>query len=114
MGITLGAMVTHFILLRIDGLDTFEHELAHALVALLFLRQITRFVSTRSSGGYVQHSGGFGGELGNHMIGLAPYYLPTFTIASVLFRPIVPMSWFPIFDGKRQKQQRLDRRADPQ
>jgi len=41
----------------------------------------------------------FGGDFGTLLIGLAPYYLPTFTLISVLVRPLIPAGWFPWFDG---------------
>jgi hypothetical protein len=99
MGTILGFIFYKFFLSRIAGLTTFEHELTHALVSLLFFRRITKFVSTRYNGGYVAHTGGTGGELGNHLIGLAPYFFPTFTILSALIRPLIPFSWFPFYDG---------------
>lgn len=46
----------------------------------------------------MQHSGGFGGELGDHFISLGPYFLPTFTLISILLRPFLPITWFPWFD----------------
>jgi len=36
--------------------------------------------------------------LGDDFIGLAPYFLPTFTFPSVILRPIVPLWGFPWFD----------------
>jgi hypothetical protein len=98
LGAVIGIVVDWFVLDRIPGLHTFEHELTHALVALVFLRPIARFVATRRSGGYVQHGGGFGGWIADDFIGFAPYVVPTFTVAAVLARPLVPAGWFPYYD----------------
>jgi hypothetical protein len=97
-GFILGCALDATLLRRIPGFDTFEHELTHATVGLMFLRKINRFVVTRQSGGMVQHSGGFGGELGSELIGMAPYYLPTFSFLLVLPRPWILISWFPWYD----------------
>jgi len=69
--------------------ETFEHELTHAIVALLFLRRIRNFTVTPDEGGSVQHTGGFGGGFGDEMIGLAPYYLPTFAFFSAFLYPFL-------------------------
>ena len=82
---------------RISGLDTFRHEVGHALTALVFFRRIDRFVVTRH-GGEVYHSGGFGGELADDIIGLAPYTIPVLYLSSVLVRPFFWSRWFPWFD----------------
>lgn len=97
-GFLLGAFVIHYFMYDLRGLTTFEHEFTHAFVALLFLRRIDRFHSTSRQGGYVQHSGSFGGDFGDMMIGLAPYYLPTITLLSVLPRPFLPPGAFPYYD----------------
>jgi len=93
-------LIFYFIIIRkIHVISTFEHELTHALVALLFLRRIHKFIVTSKRGGQVQYSGNFGGEFGNLLIGLAPYYLPTLTLIAVLVRPFLPTGWFPWYDG---------------
>jgi hypothetical protein len=97
-GTCLGILADEFILRRIAGFETFEHEFTHAVAALMFFRRIHRFVVTRNGGGLVSHSGGLGGEIGDEFIGLAPYVLPTFTFLSALVRPFVPHEWFPWFD----------------
>ena len=98
-GTVAGILLDQFLLRRWAGFETFEHELTHALAALLCLRRVENFIVTRHRGGWVRHSGGFGGELADDFIGLAPYVLPTFTAAAVLLRPFVPGSWFPWYDG---------------
>lgn len=97
LGFLPGVLLYYVVFQRISGFDTFEHELTHAIVALLFFRKIIRFVTTGDEGGYVSHSGGFGGQFGDDMIGLAPYYLPTFTLLSALVYPALPRTWFPWF-----------------
>jgi hypothetical protein len=97
-GLLSGIVLYEVIFRRWWGFSTFEHELTHALVALLFFRRIKKFVVTRYDGGYIVNTAGFGGEVGNHFIALAPYFLPTFTLLSVLIRPFLPTIWFPWYD----------------
>jgi hypothetical protein len=89
IGTMCGLALEFYLLRRFYVIGVFEHELTHALVALLLLRRVHRFVVTNDRGGYVQHSGGFGGLLGDELIGLAPYILPTFTAIGILLRPII-------------------------
>jgi hypothetical protein len=98
-GMAAGIPLYFTVIKKIPYISTFEHELTHALVALLFFRKIHKFIVTSNRGGQVQYSGNFGGEFGTLLIGLAPYYLPTFTLISVLVRPFLPAGWFPWFDG---------------
>ena len=51
--------------------STFEHELTHLLVGLIFLKKPAHFTVTSHSGG---ETGLYGG---NFIITLAPYFLPT-------------------------------------
>ena len=98
-GFALGIPFYFMVIKKIHVISTFEHELTHALVALLFFRRIHKFIVTSKRGGQVQYSGNFGGEFGTLLIGLAPYYLPTLTLISVLIRPFLPPGWFPWYDG---------------
>jgi hypothetical protein len=98
-GILAGLIFYQFVLIKWRRFSTFEHELTHALVALLFFRKIKKFVVTRNEGGYIVNTSGFGGETGNHFIALAPYFLPTFTLLSVMIRPLLPATWFPWYDA---------------
>ena len=98
-GFVTGIPVYFTLIKKIPYISTFEHELSHALVALLFFRRIHKFIVTSKRGGQVQYSGNFGGEFGTLLIGLAPYYLPTFTLIAVFIRPAIPAEWFPWFDG---------------
>ena len=77
--------------------EIFEHELTHALFALLCLRLVTGFV-VRRSGGEVRYRGRFGGKAADDLIGLAPYVAPTFTLIGALLRPVFPPAWFPWCD----------------
>jgi hypothetical protein len=97
-GLLLGIFVDQVILRRAPAIETFEHELTHALCAIVFMRRIVRFVVRRDGAGAVQHQGRFGGTLGDDVIGLAPYFLPTFTIVMTLVRPLLGPRWFPGFD----------------
>ncbi len=98
-GFILGIPFYFMVIKKIYVISTFEHELTHALVALFFFRRIHKFIVTSKRGGQVQYSGNFGGEFGNLLIGLAPYYLPTLTLIAVLVRPFLPPDWFPWYDG---------------
>ena len=90
IGGSIGGIIIDQILFRkIRGFEVFEHELTHAISALLFFRSVNKFKVTRHEGGYVSHRGSFGGQFGDDFIGLAPYFLPTFTFFSVLFYPLV-------------------------
>jgi len=97
LGIIGGVLVDRYLLRRWRRFHIFEHELTHALAALMFLHPISAFV-VRHDGGYIRHRGGFGGVYGDDFIGLAPYVVPTFTLLSVLTRPFVPGAWFPWYD----------------
>lgn len=92
-GFALGWVGYRVLVSRIAGFDTFEHELTHALVALLFLRPVTGFRVTRHEGGWVSYGGGLGGAFANDMIGLAPYFLPTFTVVPAIVYPWIPAEW---------------------
>lgn len=99
-GLIIGLILYNLVLKRFCGFLTFEHELSHAIIALFFLRRIYRFVVTRYEGGYIEFNRyGFGGKFGNHLVALAPYYLPTFTLISAIARPFLPNYFFPWFDA---------------
>jgi len=71
-----------------------EHELSHALAAIVLGRSIRRFVVTRYHGGLVEHEGSNGPlrHVNDHLIGLAPYFLPTLSLIPLLVRPFVEVS----------------------
>lgn len=56
-------------------LVTLEHELTHALVALLTFHRVPGLVSTIRGGGHVRYTG-----RGNWLISIAPFVLPTFSL----------------------------------
>lgn len=97
IGVGIGALIYSLLLRKWNYFLTFEHEFTHAFMSLLFFRRIDSFVVTGNEGGYVQHSGGFGGEFGNIMISMAPYFFPTFTIILLLFQPLIPQKFLPEF-----------------
>jgi hypothetical protein len=68
---------------RIAFLEVFEHELGHALVAVLFFRKIDFFFAS-SNLGLVNCPEG-----GNLPIVLAPYFLPVFTLPLLIIKPFV-------------------------
>jgi hypothetical protein len=101
-GAGTGIVLYFLVIKRFTLLNTFEHELSHAFMALIFLRRITSFKATSRKGGLIKYKGSFGGAFGDMMITLAPYYFPTFTIICVLFRPLIPdryLIWYYIFIG---------------
>lgn len=96
-GLAAGGLIYFLILRKWNHFLTFEHELTHAVMSWMFLRRVTRFIATKHNGGVVYHSGGFGGEFGNVMITLAPYYFPTFTIILLLFQPLIPLRFHAVY-----------------
>jgi hypothetical protein len=97
IGICSGCLIYFILLRKWNYFLTFEHELTHAFMSLLFLRKIQKFIVTKYEGGYIQHSSGAGGEFGDIMIKMAPYYFPTFTIIGLLFQPLIPANYKAIF-----------------
>lgn len=63
--------------------STFEHELTHLLVGILFFKRPHGFAVSESEGGIVSLYGG------NFLITLAPYFLPTFTYILLPFYLII-------------------------
>jgi hypothetical protein len=100
IGLAISGVAHYLLIKKLPIISTFEHELTHAIVALLFFRKVSNFIVTNGQGGSVSHSGKFGGKFGSLNITLAPYFLPTFTFIIVLFRPQIPIEyimWFDIF-----------------
>lgn len=77
-----------------EWLQVFSHELSHTIVGFLFFQKIHSFQAGESSG-VVYHSGR---RFGETFISLAPYYLPIFTFAFLLFRIIGAWQSLYIFD----------------
>ncbi len=63
--------------------STLEHELTHALFAVLFLKKIRSLSASRHRGGTVTIEGG------NAMIALAPYFFPLGALLVLLIKPLV-------------------------
>ena len=93
-----GLLLYLLVLRKFSAFGTFEHELTHALAALLFFNRIHKFVVTRHNGGYTTYSGGYGGHFAHFMIALAPYFLPTYSVFLILARFALPGGWFPWYD----------------
>lgn len=71
---------------------TFEHELTHLIVGLLFLKMPKSFKVTFTKGGYVEMYGGH-----NFLVTLAPYFLPTVCYLILPFAWFLPVESLPIF-----------------
>jgi hypothetical protein len=68
---------------RLEFVRTMEHEFTHLLVGLLFLKRPVSFHASEKDGGLVQMGGM------NFMIRLAPYFLPTVSLALMLLGAVV-------------------------
>ncbi len=64
--------------------SVFEHEMIHAIFALLFFKKVHSFAATRKKGGMVEIEGG------NFMIALAPYFFPLVTVLLIGVKPFLP------------------------
>lgn len=71
---------------------TFEHELTHLIVGLLFFKKPKSFKVTFTKGGYVEMYGGH-----NFLVTLAPYFLPTVCYLILPFAWFLPEKSLPIF-----------------
>lgn len=71
-----------FLRAKVGFFETFEHELAHTVVALLFFRNIQHFIASKHHGGQMAHLGA-----GNSLIALALYFFPVFTIPFLIIKP---------------------------
>ncbi len=78
IGIALYLLIWKLIANRIANgwFATLEHELTHALFALVTFHKVTDFKATLSNGGHVRYSGVGGG---NWLITISPYFFPTFS-----------------------------------
>ncbi|QDV10247.1 hypothetical protein CA51_00890 [Rosistilla oblonga] len=83
--------------LKTDWMLTVEHELTHALFALLTGHRVKSFQVTRK-GGRVEVVGG-----SNWLIALAPYFFPTAPLILLLFAILMPLGtllpWTGLFLG---------------
>ena len=68
-----------------------EHELTHALFAVLLFKKVHAFAVRRGAGGQVEIQGD------NFIIALSPYFFPLLTVAIILFKPALgpAQQWLP-------------------
>ena len=66
-------------------LSTLEHELTHALFAVLTFHRVTGLRATWRSGGHVSYTGP-----GNWLITIAPYFFPTACLLILLISAFLP------------------------
>jgi hypothetical protein len=76
---------------RIQFVELFKHELAHALTSLLFF-QLPQSFDVNPGGGGVEIA------RTNFVIRLAPYYLPVLTLPLLLLKPFVLPAIRPVID----------------
>ncbi len=69
-------------------LPTLEHELTHALFALLTFHPITAIKATWRGDGVMRYVGE-----GNWLITIAPYFFPTLSVVLLLIFSLLPASW---------------------
>lgn len=83
-----------FLFSRDEGIwSTMEHEVTHALFALLFFKKVHSLSAKREVGGEVKLSGG------NFVISLAPYFFPLFTVVIILIKPFIIPTYQWVFNG---------------
>ena len=68
--------------------STLEHELTHALFALLTLHPVTAIRASWRGDGVMQYLG-----KGNWLISIAPYYFPTLSFALIALFWLLPGGW---------------------
>lgn len=71
---------------RTTWLSTLEHELTHALFAVLTLHRVVGLKTSWKDGGHVRYLG-----RGNWLVTLAPYFFPTVCWALMLIYVLVPV-----------------------
>lgn len=70
---------------RITWLSTLEHELTHALFAVLTFHRVVDIRTSWHSGGHIRYLG-----RGNWLITLAPYFFPTICLLILPFFALMP------------------------
>lgn len=70
--------------------STLEHELTHALVAILTLNRVTGLNATHN-GGVMQFQG-----FGNWLITLAPYFIPTLSLVVLGLMNLAKATYYPM------------------
>jgi hypothetical protein len=79
---------------RTTLLSTLEHELTHALFAILTLHRVVGLRTTWNQGGHVEYQG-----RGNWLITVAPYFFPTICFVQILLAALIPMLRSPVVDA---------------
>jgi hypothetical protein len=67
--------------------STLEHELTHALFALLFFKKINSISATRKKGGVIAIEGG------NAVIALSPYFFPLAAVLMMIIKFVIPIQF---------------------
>ena len=86
VGIAIYFVVRQVLRLNLDFLETFTHEIIHAVVSIIFLHKIVS-ITINEKEGEIIHRGKNGSR--NVFISLAPYCIPIYTFAFLLLRLIV-------------------------
>lgn len=76
---------------KMDFLETFEHELGHAVAAYLFLNRVEHFFASSEYGGAVWYAKA-PGAMSRTFITMAPYYLPVLTLPFLIIKPFMMAS----------------------
>ncbi len=95
-GIGIGLYTILLFVLRrktIEGLDSFIHELTHAIVATLLFRKVQSFWATAKEGGQISYTG-----KPSFVITLAPYCFPFITLFFILIKQYIVSDRIWIFD----------------
>lgn len=95
VGIVIAVVIGRFTNKNLSWLETFSHESAHTVMALLFLRRVHSFHADEGSG-VVFTSGTT--RTGLIPMALAPYCLPIFTYLLLFLRPLIDFHSVWIFD----------------
>jgi hypothetical protein len=83
-----------FFLSRRDSFwSVVEHELTHAVFALMFFKKVRALNADRRRGGLVKVEGG------NFVIALAPYFFPLLSVFLILVKPLVLTNYQWILNG---------------
>ena len=83
-----------FFLSRRDSFwSVVEHELTHAVFALMFFKKVRALNADRRRGGLVKVEGG------NFVIALAPYFFPLLSVFLILVKPLILNNYQWILNG---------------
>lgn len=73
-----------------EWFSTLEHELTHAIFAILSLNRVTGLNATGHSGGVMNYQG-----YGNWIITLSPYFVPTLSLVILLLLTLAKATYLP-------------------